>query len=295
MSKLEIRHLSKNYGKKIALRDLDYEFSAGVYGILGPNGAGKSTLLNILATILKPSGGEVLFDGHNINIMGADYRKSIGVMTQQQTLYPFFTGQQFLEYIAQLKGVEPHQAVEEIAEILVEVELTEQAGKKIGTYSGGMKQRLLFAQALLGDPNILILDEPTTGLDPRQRILLRNLILRISASRIVLLATHVVSDVEAIADEILLVEKGRILQSGTVKELCEVVKGFVVEREVSEDEFKDLSESGMIVNFIRQGKKYWVRQITESRNFDSMVTIVPTLEDVYLYHFHTEEVEGDRL
>lgn len=232
MNQLEIVHLSKTYGKHIALSDFNYIFTPGVYGLLGPNGAGKSTLMNIIATILEPSGGDILFQGCPVKQMGADYRKYLGVMTQQQTLYPFFSGQQFLEYIAQLKGISRVHARQEIKNVLEDVELTEQARHKISTYSGGMKQRLLFAQALLGEPQILILDEPTAGLDPRQRIMLRNLIHRLGSNRIVLLATHVVSDVESIADRILLIDKGHLLQSGTVQDLCESIRGNVSGREM---------------------------------------------------------------
>ena len=179
---LTAEHLSKRYGKTRALIDFSYTFTPGIYGLLGPNGAGKSTLMNILSSALRPTKGRALYGGRDLFALGAAYRVVLGVAPQQASLYDFFTGQEYLEYIAALKGMARQPAVEAARRALESVELADQGGARVGGYSGGMKQRLLLAQALLNDPAILILDEPTAGLDPRQRIVLRNLITRISRS-----------------------------------------------------------------------------------------------------------------
>lgn len=216
---LELRKVTKKYGEKVALREFSYSFRPGIYGILGANGAGKSTMMNLITDNLRRDGGSITFDGAEICGMGADYRRILGYMTQQQGLYEGMTAESFLVYMARLKEIPRRSVRGEIDRVLDMANLAHVRHNRIGSFSGGMKQRVLLAQALLGDPKILILDEPTAGLDPRERARLRDHIYRLSQDRIVLLATHIVSDIEAIADRILLMKEGELLRSGSAAEL----------------------------------------------------------------------------
>lgn len=210
--KLEIKDLSKSYGDVQALKSVNLCLEPGIYGLLGPNGAGKSTLINLLTDNVKRDEGQILWNGTEILKLGKAYRKLLGYMPQQQGCYEDFSALAFLIYIGQLKGMSKKEAQQKGMELLKCVNLEEVAYKKIGEFSGGMKQRLLLAQALLNDPKILILDEPTAGVDPLERIRIRNYISEIAADKIVILATHIVSDVEAIAKEIILLKKGEVIQ-----------------------------------------------------------------------------------
>lgn len=216
---LVLSGVTKKYGEKVALRDFSYIFRPGIYGILGANGAGKSTMMNLITDNLGRNGGSITFNGSEICGMGAEYRRILGYMTQQQGLYEGMTAESFLVYMARLKEIPRKSIRSEIDRVLAMANLADVRHKKIGSFSGGMKQRVLLAQALLGDPKILILDEPTAGLDPKERARLRDHIYRLSKDRIVLLATHIVSDIEVIADDILLMKNGTLLRSGTAAEL----------------------------------------------------------------------------
>ena len=219
---LTLTKVNKHYGKKHALIDFSYEFHAGVYTLLGPNGAGKSTLMNILTDTLQPDeGSEVLYNGTPIREAGKDYRAKVGFMPQHQGMPGGFSARTFMSYMAALKGVNSRQAQRQITGLFRQVELFDVIDKKIDSFSGGMKQRLLFAQALLGDPEILILDEPTAGLDPRQRVILRGMIQALAeqAGKTILLSTHILSDVEQIANQVLILKEGHLMAAGTVEEL----------------------------------------------------------------------------
>ena len=216
---LKLTQVTKRYGKKAALSRFSYTFQEGIYGILGANGAGKSTLMNLITDNLRRDEGSITLNGQEIREMGAGYRRLLGYMTQGQGLYEGMTAESFLVYMARLKEIPRRRVQEELRRVLEMTNLTEVRHGKIGGFSGGMKQRVLLAQALLGDPKLLILDEPTAGLDPRERARLRGHIHRLAQDRIVLLATHIVSDIEAIADRILLLREGNLLRSGTVEEL----------------------------------------------------------------------------
>ena len=218
---LKICNISKTYGEKQVLDHISMSLTPGIYGLLGPNGAGKSTLMNILVGNLMQTSGDVFCDGRSISDMGQKYCELLGYMPQQQIFYPFFTARRFLEYMAVLKGMEPGQTEKEIQKLLERVELAEQAEQKIRTFSGGMKQRLLLAQALLGKPKIIVLDEPSAGLDPKQRILVRRLISEAASDKIILIATHVISDVESIAKEMILLKNGRIIRKDTGKRMIQ--------------------------------------------------------------------------
>ena len=218
---LALKGITKQYGSKRALDDFSYSFEEGVYGLLGPNGAGKSTLMKIITQSVKPTGGEITLDGDDIFKQKEEYRKRIGYMPQQQTIYPFYTGRQFLNYMGLLKGEDRKSLDDKIQFYLEKVNLISVADKKIGTYSGGMKQRLLIAQTFLGDPDIMIFDEPTAGLDPKERIHVRNLIHDNSAGKIIIVATHVVQDIESIADCIVLQKEGKVAEADAPDKLIE--------------------------------------------------------------------------
>ena len=226
---LRIEHLTKSYGEKVALNDFTVTLSEGLYGLLGPNGAGKSTLMKLLTDSITRTKGDIWFDGEDVLKLGRKYRNEIGYMPQQQGLYESFSGRAFLKYMADLKDIPKKQAAKQIEELLQIVNLQQDAHRKCGKYSGGMKQRLLLAQALLGDPKILLLDEPTAGLDPEERIRLRNYIHELGKNRIVLLSTHIVADVETIADQVILMKEGSIKKMGTPAALMEEVTPYITE------------------------------------------------------------------
>ena len=209
---LRIVHLTKKYGEKVALRDFTYTFIPGIYGILGANGAGKSTLMNLITDNVKRNEGQILWNGTDILKLGKSFRAKLGYMPQQQGMYNDFSARAFLRYMAQIKEIK--QADEQIEQLLDVVNLREDAHKKVGVFSGGMRQRVLLAQALLGDPKILILDEPTAGLDPRERLRLRQYISDLAQDRIVFLTTHIVSDIESIAGDVLLMKQGELVKHG---------------------------------------------------------------------------------
>ena len=290
---LQIKDLTKAYGKKVALCDFTATLNNGIYGLLGPNGAGKSTMMKILTENLSADRGSILVDGTPTDKMGAEYRALLGYMPQQQGLYPHFTARRFLYYIAALKGMQKTQAAEEIQRAAAMVNMTEHLDKRLGTFSGGMKQRILIAQAVLGSPKILILDEPTAGLDPKERIRIRNLISQISMDRIVILATHVVSDVEFIAKEILMLKDGHLISQRSPSGLLQQMKGKVFEICVSEEQV-DTVQAQYLVGNIRKDEedKVWVRVIDDRKpDWAEVREVTPTLEDVYLYTFEARTPE----
>lgn len=285
---LELKELKKSYGDVHALRGISYKFSTGIYGILGANGAGKSTMINLITDniIRDDDGGEVYYNGKEILQMGKEFRKKVGYMPQQQGFYEDFSPRTFLRYIAEIKGIRAKDAKMQTEELLSVVNLSKVADKKIGGFSGGMKQRVLLAQALLGKPDILILDEPTAGLDPKERIALRNYIAGLSKNKIILLATHVVSDIECIADRVLFIKKGRIVAEGTPEELINSMIGKVGEITCSLGNVESLQEKYRIGN-IRQRKSGLVLRIAGDTLPADAVLVDNNidLEDVYLYYF----------
>lgn len=303
--KLEIRNLKKTYGTVQALKEISYTFTPGVYGILGANGAGKSTMINLITDNVsrdKVNGGSILYDENNdetdILKLGKLFRAQVGYMPQQQGFYEDFSPKAFLKYMAEIKGVKKLKTVDEngneivktvnqqIDELLEVVNLTNVAYKKIGGFSGGMKQRVLLAQALLGNPKILILDEPTAGLDPKERISIRNYIAELSKDKIILFATHVVSDIECIADKVLLLKSGEIIATGTPVELIESMAGKVGEITCTLDEVGELQKEYKIGN-IRQRKNGLALRVVGDKLPEEAVKVEDNidLEDVYLYYF----------
>ena len=259
---------------------------------MGANGAGKTTLLRMLCAVLEPTSGEVLFNETEVVSMGADYRNIIGYLPQDFGYYPGYTAMEFLMYIAALKGIPKRMAKRRAAELLEVVGLSQEAGKKIKTFSGGMKQRVGIAQALLNNPKIVILDEPTAGLDPKERVRFRNLLSDYAEDKIVILSTHIVSDIEAIADEVLLIKKGRFVMQGTVPELIRRADGKVWELSVSQEEARRWQEKATVANLRHEENRIVLRIVSDDRPGDNAVPCEAALEDIYLYYFQTEE--GDR-
>lgn len=303
--KLEVRNLKKTYGTVQALKGINYTFTPGVYGILGANGAGKSTMINLITDNVsrdKMNGGSILFGEdsaeEDILKLGKQFRGLVGYMPQQQGFYEDFSPKAFLKYMAEIKGVKRIKTTDDngnevvktvnqqIDELLEVVNLTKVVYKKIGGFSGGMKQRVLLAQALLGNPKILILDEPTAGLDPKERISIRNYIAELSKDKIILFATHVVSDIECIADKVLLLKSGEIIATGTPVELIESMAGKVGEITCTLDEVGELQKEYKIGN-IRQRKNGLALRVVGDELPEEAVKVGDNidLEDVYLYYF----------
>ena len=278
--------VTKKYGDLTALDNFSYTFSSGVYGLLGPNGAGKSTMMNLIVGNIKLSSGAIQYDGQNTIDLGAEYRKLIGFMPQQQGIYPDFTLERFLWYMASLKGIHKDEARKQIPELIQAVNLQDFANRRLGGFSGGMKQRALIAQAMLGSPKILILDEPTAGLDPKERIRIRNLISKLALNQIVIIATHVVSDVAFIAKEILLMKKGVLIDSGSPHKLCKSIEGKVFELSCQEDDIEKISSMYKVSNLSREKDDILVRVLNDDSPLDYAYTSVkPDLEDLYLWYF----------
>ncbi|MDE5820059.1 MAG: ABC transporter ATP-binding protein [Lachnospiraceae bacterium] len=284
---LKLEGITKSYnkGKTYAVNDFHAGFTPGVYGLLGPNGAGKSTLMNMITDNLDADSGSITLDGASIKEMGTTYRSLLGYMPQQQGVYDDFTGEKFLWYMAALKGLGRKDTKETIERILAVVNLQGDRYKKLKSYSGGMKQRILIAQALLNDPKILIMDEPTAGLDPKERIRIRNFISDISKDKIVLLATHVVSDVESISKEILIMKSGRVVRQGTPQELLSEMEHKVFEALVTPEERKEYEGAGFkIANVVLTADKVCLRVVSDIRpDIGEVHEVRPNLEDVYLY------------
>ena len=280
---LKINKLTKRYKNKTALDGIDLTLGNGVYALLGPNGAGKSTLMNIIVGLLRQTSGSVTLDGREILSLGADYRTRLGFMPQDTGFYPSFTGEEMMRYFAAVKGMK--KARHEIDELLEFVNLTDDKKRKCGEYSGGMKRRLGIAAALLGDPDILVFDEPTAGLDPKERMRFRNILSRIGRGKLLLIATHIVSDVESIADNVILLDGGKAVESGTLAEVISSAEGCVWELECEEgfaDEYALLHTNSAI---IKTGGGTRLHIVQSSKPFENAFPVSPTLEDVYMLRF----------
>ena len=282
---IRISHLTKRFGDKTALDDVSLTLDAGVHALLGPNGAGKSTLINILTDSIERDKGEVLYNDYEITSLGAKYRELLGYMPQQQRLYDNYTAEEFLKYMAAVKGIAPARAREQIAELLKVVNLWEVRRKKVGGFSGGMKQRVLLVQALLGEPRILILDEPTAGLDPSERINIRNYIATVAQKMIVLFATHVVSDIECIAKDVIMIRDGRICKTGTPMELIDGMQGKVGELPCKLEDLEQLQTKYCVGNVYQRREGLRVRIVGDELPEEALpVKDSIDLEDVYMYH-----------
>ncbi len=285
---LSIDRLSKQYKNKIAVDRLSLTLTNGVYGLLGANGAGKTTLMRMVCGILKPTSGEVKFNG--LDASQENYRDALGYLPQDFGYYPEFSAQDFMYYMASLKGMTKAQAKGKTKELFEVVSLSDVAKKKIKTFSGGMKQRLGIAQALLNNPKILILDEPTAGLDPKERVRFRNLISELGKERIVLLSTHIVSDVENIATTILVMKDGQLIHNGVLEEIISVIDGKVFECVVDSVVAEELMTNHPVINLRAEGENMFLRLVCDEKPHDTAISVSATLEDLYLYYF--TEVNG---
>lgn len=288
--KLEIIDLRKEYGQKKALDGISLTLEAGIYGILGANGAGKSTMLNILTDNILRTSGQVLCDGTEILKLGKAYREKLGYMPQQQGGYEQMTGKAFLLYMASLKGVPRKHAKVQVDELLNRVNLSDVSRKRIGSYSGGMRQRLMLAQALLGNPEMIILDEPTAGLDPKERIRMRNFITELSKDKIVIFATHIVSDIECIADDVIILHDGKIVRNDTPQNLIDEIKTHIFEIRCNKSDIDKLKNKYPYGNIIqkRDGLVYRIAEEHIPEGFYSVNEDI-NLEDVYMYHIGRRE------
>lgn len=298
---LTISGISKSYGSTKALQNFTAEFEPGIYALLGPNGSGKSTLMNIITDNLKADKGEITYSEkggtpENVLKMGVRFREKLGFMPQYPGMYPNFSVERFMWYMAALKDVghglgrreRKKVTREQIASILAAVELDDVPRRRIGALSGGMKQRLCLAQAVLGDPGILILDEPTAGLDPKQRIAIRNYISRIAFNKIVVIATHVVSDIEYIARNIIMLKKGVIVDNAPPDELVAKIGGKVWNVPCTESEVGEMHQKYRVTNIVKSDSVVALRVLSDEKPTPSSVTVAPTLEDYYLYIFGEE-------
>ena len=283
--KLELDGLTKEFGDFTAVNHINLTMTNGVYGILGVNGAGKTTLMRMLCTLLKPTSGTICCNGKDIFNMDSEYRKLLGYLPQDFGFYPEFTVEDYLLYIAALKGIRPVVAKKRVKELISKVGLSKAAHKKMKKLSGGMKRRAGIAQAMLNNPKILILDEPTAGLDPNERIRFRNLISELSEDRLVLLSTHIVSDIEYIANEIWLMKDGEVLHKGSIEELINSMTETVWECLVPKNRVSDFMEKYKISNMKSEINQIMLRIISHEKPVENAMRVEASLEDVFLYYF----------
>lgn len=286
--KLTLERLSKQFKNKIAVDNVSAALTEGIYGFLGANGAGKTTLIQMVCGIVEPTAGEVKLDGKNTVSMGEDFRDLLGYLPQEFGYTPGFTAKDFMLYISSIKGLEPRFARKRTEELLRLVNLEEEMNHKIRTFSGGMKRRLGIAQALLNDPKILILDEPTAGLDPKERVYFRNLISGMSRDKIIIISTHIVSDIEYISDTILIMKKGRFILDGPAEELVTEVEGMVWECAVPQREWPGFEQAHCIANAHNHGNMVEARVISGASPYEGARQTEPSLEDLYLECFWDE-------
>lgn len=280
---LTLVNISKKYGNQTAVENINLDMDHGLYGMLAPNGAGKTTIIKMITTLLFPTTGEILYDGINIMEMGAAYRDLIGYLPQQFGYYKNNTPTQYLEYLACLKKMPKDQVKDRIQELLELVGLSDVAHKKMKKFSGGMIQRVGIAQAMLNDPKILILDEPTAGLDPKERVRFRNIISMLSKDRIVILSTHIVSDIESIANQVILIKDQHLYKMDTVPNICNSLEGKIYETEVADQEYETFEKEHQVLAARQENGKMVVRYYeTEDSCLENAVQCNANLEDVFL-------------
>lgn len=286
---LTLNNVSKNFGKFTAVENISLNMDNGLYALLAPNGAGKTTIIKMITTLLNPTEGEILYDGVNIKTMGAGYRELLGYLPQDFGYYKNNTPKQYLSYLAALKGVPKKETAKKIDYLLEMVGLSENADKKMRKFSGGMIQRVGIAQAMLNDPKILILDEPTAGLDPKERVRFRNIISVLSKDRIVILSTHIVSDIESIANQVILIRDKHIYKMDSVANICNELSGKVFEMQVSDKEYEKMEEKYIVLS-ARQEKGYMTIRVfdeaDDGTDNDNKISVSPNLEDVFLVNYN---------
>ncbi|MEM0540996.1 ABC transporter ATP-binding protein [Flavobacterium sp. j3] len=280
---LKISNVTKQYAKdKFGLVDFSMTLENGIVGLLGSNGAGKSTLMRIIATVSNPTSGTIKLNGKDILKYPNSMRKVLGYLPQDFGVYPNLTGYEFLKYIAALKGIGGKGLQTKVVQLLEGVNLMDVSNRPISTYSGGMKQRLGIAQVLLNDPKVLIFDEPTVGLDPVERVRFRNLISQLSDERIVILSSHILADIEMIADEVVIMKNGLLVQKGFQSEIIDTVKNKVFELEVSKDNLQSFKDKFLVISTIQKREGVLVRVVSDTV-LTHAISCEPTLEDAFLY------------
>ena len=282
MMELTIERLSKRYGRDFALRELSLRIAPGLLGLVGPNGAGKTSLMRMIATLLSPTEGTIRWNGQDIRTHGQSLRQVLGYLPQDFGIYPEFTGRQFLRYLAAMKGLPGSLLNRRVAEVIEMANLEKAADRKLPTYSGGMKQRLGIAQALLNDPELLIVDEPTAGLDPAERVRFRTLLASLTRNRIVLLSTHIISDVEAVANRLIILQGGRVLADTTPEALLAATEGSVWSVTVDQMTALQLQASYQVSTMVTQMGGVTLRIVSPTRPHQAAVEVPPSLEEAYL-------------
>lgn len=283
---LIMNNLTKSFDDYVVLEDVNLEFENGVYGLLAPNGAGKTTLIKLLTTLIFPTKGEILYDGTDIVALDESYREILGYLPQSFGYYKNYSPKQFLLYLAALKGVDKKEALATIERLLTLVALEDVADKKMKKFSGGMIQRVGIAQALLNDPKIIILDEPTAGLDPKERVRFRNILTDLSRDRIVIISTHIVSDIEFIANEVIMLKDKKILYKDTVENICKTLEGKVYETEIDFSEVREFRKHHISLSEKQENGRVKLKFIEESDKNEAWKPVSPNLEDVFLYEYN---------
>ena len=286
--RLTLERLSKQFKNRIAVENVNAELTEGIYGFLGANGAGKTTLMQMICGIVAPTSGEVKINGKNNIEMGEEFRNLLGYLPQEFGYTPGFTAEDFMLYIASVKGLDPRYARRRTRELMKLVSLEGDMKRKIRTFSGGMKRRLGIAQALLNDPKILIMDEPTAGLDPKERAYFRNVIAEMAQDKIIIISTHIVSDIEYISDQVIIMKKGRFILQGTTEELTAGAEGMVWSCRVPAREWMSFENSHTVANSRNLGDMVEARVISPDRPCADAEQTEPTLEDLYLKCFSDE-------
>lgn len=293
MNRLEIKNLTKSYGNKNANNNITLTLENGVYGLLGPNGAGKTTLMKQICTLIKPTEGEIIYNGKNICSIEDEYRGFLGYLPQEFGVYKNFSAKKFLQYVAALKNLNKKDANKKIDELLNLVGLYDVRNKAVGKFSGGMKRRVGIAQALLNDPEIIILDEPTAGLDPQERTRFRNLLSDISKDKIIILSTHIISDIESIAKETIMIKNGEIIMKGSHREVLSDMNGKVYTIKTdNENQLEEIRIKHKVVN-LQRGMDFTELRIVSDKpvNYKNAEVAEPKFEDVYMFYFDLENTK----
>ena len=293
---LKIEHLSKQFKDKNAVNDVSLTLTSGVWGLLGANGAGKTTLMRMIANIMTPTSGKIYYDGEDISKMGENYRNLFGFLPQDFGYSRDFTVKDYLEYMAALKDVPARETARKINHLLEILTLSDVKGKKIAKLSGGMKRRVGIAQAMLNDPKILVMDEPTAGLDPGERVRFRNFISEFSHDRMVLISTHIVSDIEYISTRNVIMKDGKIVNVGTTSELVKEIEGKVWQGLIPASKLPEYEMRLRIINQRSEDNdKISVRYLAEQSGIEGSVTVSPRLEDLYLWVFPQDGIEKEEI